>query len=232
MAESPEPPVGLLRDRTDAGHRLGERLEGYRTLRPVVLGIPRGGIVVASEIARELSAPLDVLVVRKIGDPFNPEYGLGAVAEGGVRLLDERRILESGRTVPSLEPVIALELRELERRLSTYRAHRPRVELRGRTVILVDDGVATGGTVRAGLKAVRAAGALKVVLAFGVCAHDTFESLRREADDIIAIQVPRRLTAVGEWFEDFREVSDEEVGRCLRTNPGLDRPDGTPAPAG
>jgi putative phosphoribosyl transferase len=203
-------------DRQDAGRQLGERLERFRDRRPVVLAIPRGGVVVAFEVARRLAAPLDVLVVRKIGAPRNPEYGLGAVAEEGIRMLDERRMREIGYSAADLEPVVQRELKELERRVRRYREGRPRIEVTGRTVILVDDGVATGGTVRAGIRALRAWNVHRIVLALGVCPTETYSVLRREVDDLVVLRVPPHFFAVGEWYRNFGQVGDEEVCRLLR----------------
>jgi putative phosphoribosyl transferase len=207
----------ILKDRKDAGRRLAERLLRFRGENPVVLGIPRGGVVVAAEIAEMLNAPLDILAVRKIGAPINPEYGLGAVAEGGIRLLDGPRMEELGYSAASLEPVIERELKELERRIRRYREGRSRIELRNRTVILVDDGVATGGTVRVAIQALRALQVSRIVLALGVCPPETYSLLRREADDIVVLAVPRAFYAVGEWYREFEPVEDDEVCEVLRS---------------
>jgi putative phosphoribosyl transferase len=206
----------ILKDRQDAGRRLAERLLKFRSQSPVTLAIPRGGVVVAAEIARRLDTPLDILVVRKIGAPANPEYGLGAVAEGGVRLLDEPRIHEAGYSDARLEPVIKEELEEVERRVRRYREGRPRIELAHRTVILVDDGVATGGTVRAAIRALRALNVSRIVLALGVCPPETYALLRREVDDLVVLAVPEVFFAVGEWYQRFEPVEDEEVCQLLR----------------
>jgi putative phosphoribosyl transferase len=205
----------VLEDRQEAGRRLAERLLKFRGQHPVVLAIPRGGVVVAAEIARALSAPLDILVVRKIGAPFNPEYGLGAVAEGGVRMLDESRLKEAGYSAESLEPVIRDELEEVERRIRRYREGRPRIEVANRTVILVDDGVATGGTVRVAIQALRAMQVSRIVLALGVCPRETYALLRRESDDVVVLALPQPFFAVGEWYRKFEPVEDEEVCRLL-----------------
>lgn len=207
----------VLKDRQEAGRRLSERLLRFRRQDPVVLGIPRGGVVVAAEIARRLNAPLDILAVRKIGAPINPEYGLGAVAEGGVRLLDGPRMEELGYSSASLEPVIERELKELDRRIRRYRGGRPRIELRNRTVILVDDGVATGGTVRVAIQALRALHVSRVVLALGVCPPEAYSLLRRDADDIVVLGVPSAFYAVGEWYQEFEPVEDDEVCELLRS---------------
>jgi predicted phosphoribosyltransferase len=214
MTEPGGRPVPLP-DRQTAGERLAERLLSYRDQDPVVLALPRGGVPVAFEIAVRLGAPLDVLIVRKVGAPANPEYGLGAVVEGGTRYLDEPRIRAAGHTVRDLGPTIAREAAEVDRRAREYRAGHPPVDLRNRTVILVDDGVATGGTVLAALHAVRSREPRRVVLALGVAPPDTVESLRPEVDDIVVLLVPATFFAVGEWYHRFAQVSDEEVRRLL-----------------
>ena len=205
----------ILRDRVDAGRRLARRLEKYRHERPAIVALPRGGVPVGAEVARALDAPLDILIVRKIGAPGNPEYGLGAVAEDGSRVIDDPRVREIGLTREDLEPVIAEELEEIARRASIYRSGRPAIDLRDRTVILVDDGVATGVTVRAAVVAVRRQGPRRVVLAFGVSPPQTQEALARIADDVIVLLVPPRFYAVGEWYLDFRPVEDADVLRTL-----------------
>lgn len=204
---SPRP----LPDRQTAGVRLAARLRHYRDERPVVLALPRGGVPVGFEIASRLGAPLDILIVRKIGAPGNPEYGLGAVVEGGTRFLDEPRVRAIGHTVRDLGPIIAREMAEVERRAQEFRAGRPPVDIHDRTVILVDDGVATGGTVLAALQAIRSRGPRRIVVALGVAPPDTVESLRAEVDDLVVLLVPRVFFAVGEWYHQFSQVSDEEV---------------------
>ncbi len=214
MTEPGVRPVPLP-DRRTAGERLAERLLSYRDQDPVVLALPRGGVPVAFEIAVRLGAPLDLLIVRKVGAPGNPEYGLGAVVEGGTRYLDEPRIRAAGYTVRELGPTIAREAAEVDRRALEYRAGHPPVDLRNRTVILVDDGVATGGTVLAALQAIRSRGPRRVVLALGVAPPDTVEALRSEVDEIVVLVVPAMFFAVGEWYHRFAQVSDEEVRRLL-----------------
>jgi predicted phosphoribosyltransferase len=211
----PEGPPAPLPDRRTAGERLAARLLPYRDQDPVVVALPRGGVPVAFEIAVRLGAPLDVLIVRKVGAPANPEYGLGAVVEGGTRYLDEPRIRAAGLTVRDLGPTIAREAAEVDRRAREFRAGYPPVELGNRTVILVDDGVATGGTVLAALQAVRARRPRRIVLALGVAPPDTVESLRPEVDDLVVLLVPAMFFAVGEWYHRFAQVSDEEVRRLL-----------------
>lgn len=204
-----------LPDRRTAGEQLAERLLHYRSEEPVVLALPRGGVPVGYEIARRLGAPLDVLIVRKVGAPSNPEYGLGAVVEGGSRYLDEPRIRAAGFTVRALGPTIAREIEEVDRRAREYRKGRAPIDVKDRTVIIVDDGVATGGTVIAALRATRARAPRRVVLALGVAPADTVENLRSEADDLVVLLVPEVFFAVGEWYHRFSQVSDEEVRELL-----------------
>jgi putative phosphoribosyl transferase len=216
MASS-EPSVGNepLADRVDAGRRLAARLERYRALSPLVLGIPRGGVPVAFEIARTLNAELDVLLVRKVGAPGDPEYGLGAVAEGGVVAVDERRARAVGTSRAELEPVIRAELGEVADRARRFREGRPPPKPAGRTVVVVDDGVATGGTVEAGIAVVRAQRPSAVVVALGVAPPEAIARLRRLADDVVVALVPTFLEAVGQWYREFEPVDDREVVRLL-----------------
>lgn len=208
-------PLELFHDRTDAGIRLADRLQSVRADRPIVLALPRGGVPVAFEIARRLEAPLDVLIVRKVGAPGNPEYGLGAVAEDGTRWIDEPRMREAGYSLRDLAPVAEREAAETRRRAAAYRHGRPPLELRGRPVLLVDDGVATGGTLRVAIRAVRARDPRRVTVALGVAPRDTLRQLEKEADQVLAILVPETFFAVGEWYVRFDQVSDLEVEQLL-----------------
>ncbi len=210
---------GMLQDRQEAGERLAARLLGYRDQHPVVLALPRGGVPVADEIARRLGVPLDVLIVRKVGSPSNPEYGLGALVEDGTRYLDEERVRAAGYTLRDLEPTIAEELEEIQRRARAYRGDRPRPDLRDRVVILVDDGVATGGTLHAAIRSVRSQHPRRVVVALGVSPRDTLRQLEREADEVVSVLVPDLFFAVGQWYRRFDQVSDEEVERRLGRAP-------------
>lgn len=205
----------LFEDRTEAGRRLAIELERWRSERPVVIGLPRGGVPVAAEVASALGAPLDVLVVRKLGAPGMPEYGMGAIAEGGVVHLSRDAMASMGLTDLDLGPVAEREARELERRVRIFRGERPIENLRGRTVIVVDDGIATGGTAMAAVKAVRELGADKVILAAPVVAPSTVESLRSEADEVVFVEAPEGFYAVGAWYRHFPQTSDEEVVECL-----------------
>jgi erythromycin esterase-like protein/predicted phosphoribosyltransferase len=205
-----------FRNRVEAGRLLAEQLRGYAGRDDViVLGLPRGGVPVASEIARALNAPLDVFVVRKLGVPGHEELALGAIATGGTRVLN-RQVVESLAIPPELiETVDAREMRELQRREREYRGNRPPPDLAGRTVILVDDGLATGSTMSAAARAVRQEGAARIVVAVPVADPDVCNALRAEADEVVCLVTPRPFQAVGVWYEDFSQVSDEEVRDLL-----------------
>ncbi len=209
------PSVPVFRDRVDAGNRLADSLARFRHRPAVVLALPRGGVPVAEVIADRLDAPLDVFVVRKIGAPGNPEYGLGAVTEGGTVLLDHERVRELGFGPADLDPQVREQLAEVERRVRRFRGDRPPVDVEGSTVIVVDDGIATGGTARAALKAIRLRRPKRLVLAVGVASPDARDVLAREVDELVCPCVPARFFAVGEWYEDFSEVTDDEVVTIL-----------------
>jgi len=209
----------LFADRTDAGRRLGERLVNEIEGPAVVLGIPRGGVVVAAEVARALDAQLDVVVPRKVGAPFNPELGLGAVAPG-VRVLDERLIRELGVPQSYLEREIAAQEREIERRLQAYRGGRPPVDVGGSIAVVVDDGVATGGTAVAACRWARAAGAKGVVLAVPVAPPQAMGMLTAEAGRVVALATPAPFHAVGQWYRDFDQVDDRTVVALLQGDAG------------
>lgn len=204
-----------FRDRADAGRRLAALLGAYGDDRPIVLALPRGGVVTAFEIAQALHAPLDVLVVRKLGAPAQPEFGVGAIAPNGVRIVDRSSMTLAGMTTDDLNAVIERETAELMRRERRYRAGRPPLDVRGRTVILVDDGIATGVTVRAAIASLRKSGAGRIVLAVGVCAPEAARHLRAEVDDLVCVLTPSDLVAVGLYFDDFSQVEDDDVVRLL-----------------
>jgi putative phosphoribosyl transferase len=207
----------MFRDREQAGRRLAELLREHRGKDPVVLALPRGGVPVAVPVAEALGAPLDVLVARKLGAPFQPEYALGAIAEGGARVADPDALREAGVDDATLEALVAREEAELHRRVRRYRGKRALPPLRGRTVIVVDDGVATGRTARAALRAARALGAGRLLLAAPVIAASTAAALRAEgdADEVVAVTEPDLLDAVGSWYERFEQVEDDEVVALL-----------------
>ena len=204
----------IFEDRRDAGHRLAEALAGLRGTDAVVLGIPRGGVIVADVVASELSLPLDVVVPRKIGAPGNPELGLGAVAPG-VRVLDRKMIDRLRVPEAYLDAEVAAQEREIARRLERYRAGRPGLDVSGRVAVVVDDGVATGGTAIAALRWAKAADAARVVLAVPVAPFSTIERLRGEADEVIALETPEPFYAVGEWYRRFTQTTDDEVVTAL-----------------
>jgi putative phosphoribosyl transferase len=205
----------LFEDREDAGRRLAERLMPYADENPVVFALPRGGVPVGAEVSRFLGAPLEVIVARKLGAPGQPEFGIGAVAPGGVRILNERAVRALRIPEDYLEQVSIRESEEVDRRLRLFRGDRPYPELQTRTAILVDDGLATGVTARAALLALYRMNPRRLVLAVPVCAPQTAEALRPETDDLICLLAPPDLEAVGLWYRNFEQVPDEEVVRLL-----------------
>lgn len=204
----------IFADRVEAGERLAVALARYKGADAVVLAIPRGGVIVGEAVARALGLPLDVVVPRKIGAPGNPELGLGAIAPG-VRVLDEWLIERLGVTEEYLEREIEAEEREIERRERVYRAGRPPVDVAGKVAIVVDDGVATGGTAIAALRWARAQGAARVVLAVPVAPPGSVVKLAREADEVVVLETPEPFFAVGEWYRRFDQTTDEEVIAAL-----------------
>ncbi len=204
-----------FKDREDAGRQLAERLLPYRDENPIVLALPRGGVPVGYEVARALKAPLDVFIARKLGAPGRRELGIGAVAQGGVRVLNEDTIRALGIPEEYIEQVAAEETAEIERRLRLLRGDRPEPRVRGRTVILVDDGIATGVTAWAAIRALRRRVPQRLVLAVPVCAPQTAEAIRPEVDDLVCLKAPYNLMAIGFWYRDFEQVSDEEVIELL-----------------
>jgi putative phosphoribosyl transferase len=202
-------------DREHAGRELAKRLAHFRKQSPIVLGLPRGGVPVAYEVARALHAPLDVWVVRKLGAPIQPELGMGAVAEGGEVFVDAHIVREVGASEAEVQEVIARKTAEVEDRCKRFRRGRPTPDLTNKTVLLVDDGIATGGTARAALRAIRRMKPGRVVLAVPVGSTDTLEALADEADEILCLSPHPNLYAIGFWYEDFRPVEDEEVVAIL-----------------
>jgi len=206
----------LFRDRRDAGRALAARLEAWAG-RPdvVVLGLPRGGVPVAFEVAHGLRAPLDVFLVRKLGLPGHEELGFGAIASGGVRVLNEDMVRALGLPTDVIEAVTATELKELERRERAYRGNRSSVDVRGRTAILVDDGLATGASMRAAIVALRRRQPARVVVAVPLGAAETCQAMVAEADEVVCARTPEPFHAVGLWYEDFDQTTDEEVQDLL-----------------
>jgi putative phosphoribosyl transferase len=205
-----------FRDRTDAGERLADALAGLVRAPAVVLGVPRGGVLVAVPVARRLEAPLDVVVPKKLGAPGNPELGLGAVAPG-VRVLDERLARRLGVDDAYLEAEIARAESEISRRTEAYRSGRTGVALTDRSTIIVDDGVATGSTAYAAVEWARANGAAAVIFAAPVAPPDTADRLRAVCDDAVFLVTPRTFFAVGEWYDDFDQVTDDQVREALQS---------------
>lgn len=209
----------LFRDRRQAGQELAEQLrilyDKGALPEPVVLALPRGGVTVGREVALALDAPLDVLVVRKIGAPFHEEYGIGAIVGDDPPLFDTRVLERLGLSKASLAPLVDRERAELHRREALYRQGREAPELRGHTVIVVDDGVATGSTARAALRFVRGREPERVVLAAPVCSPDAAHMLEKEADDVVCLDRPRSFMAVGEWYQNFDQLTDDDVLAAL-----------------
>ena len=210
-----DPQPTRFRDRRDAGRRLAGLLRPLAAERPVVVGLPRGGVPVADEVATALNAPLEILAVRKLGAPHNPEYGIGAIAEDGTRVFDGEALAVLGIRDGVLDSIVARETEELRRRVAAYRGSRPAGELEGRTVVVVDDGVATGVTDTAALRALRRRKPHRLVLAVPVCAPDSAARLREEADEVVCLVEPPLLYGVGQWYRDFSQVSDAEVISAL-----------------
>ena len=212
-------------DRRQAGRRLAEELGDLAGTRPVVLGLARGGVPVAAEVATALGAELDVLVVRKLGAPGNPEFAFGALAEGGGPYLNQPTVHSLAISDAELAAAIAHAEEQIAARVERFRSGRP-LELADRVVLVVDDGLATGATARAALRAVRAQHPARLVLAVPVGAPETVEALAAEADEIICPLQPFDMWAVGAWYEHFGQVSDEEVVACLSGAPAADPPRG------
>jgi predicted phosphoribosyltransferase len=205
-----------FRDRTDAGKQLAEKLSSYRDVEDLlVLGLPRGGVPVASEVARELDAPLDVYIVRKLGVPGHEELAFGAIASGGTRVLNRDVVDSLGITGETIEQVAEREQKELLRREEHYRGERQPPAVSGRTVVVVDDGLATGASMRAAVKALREQGAGRIVAGVPTAAPDTAESMKELADDVVCVMKPAGFGGVGAWYEDFSQTTDEEVTELL-----------------
>jgi putative phosphoribosyl transferase len=202
------------RDRRDAGRALAEQLSRYKGCSDlIVLALPRGGVPVAYEVAHALGAPLDVFVVRKLGYPGQEEYAIGAIASGGVQVLNPFAI--DGVSELQLGHILARERAELARREALYRGSKPPVDVRGRTVIVVDDGLATGSTMRAAVAALRQRDPARLIVGVPVGAEDTCQQLRSEADEVVCPSTPSPFRAVGLWYQEFPQTSDEEVHRLL-----------------
>ena len=206
----------VFHDRPEAGRLLARELRTYAGRDDVVvLGLPRGGVPVAAEVAEALGAPLDVLVVRKLGAPGQEELAIGAIGEGGGRVLNRQLVRDLGLSSAAIDRIAAREERELQRRVASYRGGHEALEVEGKTVIVVDDGVATGATMRAGLQTVRALGASAIVAAAPVGAADAVALLEEDADEVVVLETPAWFSAVGQWYEDFGQTTDDEVRTLL-----------------
>jgi putative phosphoribosyl transferase len=214
----------VFQDRREGGRALAELLVGREDFQdPVVLALPRGGVPVGAEVARALGAPMDILVVRKLGLPGQPELAMGAVASGGVVVRNPEVLRQVGVDDAAFRSVAARETRELLRREAAYRGERTPVEIRGRTVLLVDDGIATGSTVRAAIQALRLRGAERVVVAVPVVPPDVRDALTTESDEVVCVSTPRPFHAISPWYREFPQLSDDEVRDIL------DAPNGGPS---
>lgn len=211
----------MFRDRKEAGERLAARLAHLRGRDSVVLALPRGGVAIGAEIAKGLGAPLDVVLVRKIGVPWQPELALGAVAEGPAPevFIDEEMARSLAVSDGYIREETARQLAELERRRQLYCGGRPPVDIASRTAIVVDDGIASGATMRVALRALRRRGPARLVLAAPVAAAETLAALAAEADETVCVEAPRGLGAIGYYFGDFHQMSDDEVTRLLGASP-------------
>lgn len=205
-----------FRDRIDAGNRLAAELSHLATEPLIILGLPRGGVPVALRVALALHAPLDVVLVRKLGLPGHRELAIGAIGEDGVRVLNDDVIAMAGVTTDDLAATEALEQVEMARRATRFRGSRPRLPLVGRTAVVVDDGIATGATARAACRAARLHGAGRVVLAVPVAPTDWVRRMGDAADEYVCVDTPACFGAVGEFYDDFSQTTDDEVVRCLR----------------
>jgi predicted phosphoribosyltransferase len=208
----------LFQNRRDAGRALASALQQYAQRADVlVLGLPRGGVPVAYEVARALNVPLDIFVVRKLGVPGQEELALGAIASGGMRVLNEEVVRALGIAGEEIDFVTRRELPELERREHQYRGDRPPLEVKGRTVLLIDDGLATGSTMRAGTAALSRMGPARIVIAVPVAARATCDELRAEGHDLVCLATPDHFYAVGQWYREFDQTTDAEVRELLQT---------------
>jgi putative phosphoribosyl transferase len=206
----------LFKDRAEAGRALAARLVGaISDPNPLVLALPRGGVPVAFEVARALHAELDIFLVRKLGVPGHEELAIGALASGSVRILNQALIADLHLPQGAIEQVTIREQRELERREALYRAGRPAIPVRDRTIVLIDDGLATGASMKAASKALRAEGPRQLIVAVPVAASQTCDEFRGEVDDIVCVETPEPFMAVGIWYEDFQQTTDEEVQLLL-----------------
>lgn len=205
----------MFEDRLDAGKKLAEKLKDFRDKNIIILAIPRGGVVVGSQVAQSLNAPLDVIIARKLGYTYQPELGIGAISENGAIFLDKENIEELDVSDEELERIKNKEEEELRRRIQIYRKGRSLPKLKGKTVILVDDGLATGVSAKAAISTIKKEGAEKITLAIPVCSTQTAKEIREKVDSLICVLSTNHLQAVGEYYKNFEQVSDEKVLEIL-----------------
>lgn len=215
----------MFEDRVEAGVALGRRLAHLKVFDPVVLGLPRGGVPVAAEVARALDAPLDVIVVRKLGVAGQREFTIGAIGEGDVRHIDWNAVARAGVTGSQVTEAIAVETKELRHRAARLRAGRPPLDISGRSVVIVDDGIATGSTVTAAVMVARDLGAAYVIIAIPVAPRETIPQLEEIADEVAVLETPHPFHAVGEGYRDFSQLGDSEVLAILRRGRSRSMPD-------
>ena len=217
-----------FRDRSDAGKKLAAALEGYKNRKPAILALPRGGVPVAAEVAAALHAPIDLILVRKVGVPFQPELAMGAVVDGGSPIVvsNEEVIRLAHVDEATFKAVCDAELAEIERRRKRYLGRRPPLDVAGRTAIVVDDGIATGATIRAALRATRKRNPERLLLAVPVAPTESLDELRGEADDVVCLEDYELFDAIGFYYRDFRQLADEEVVDILNRCPPLEPRDG------
>lgn len=207
-----------FRDRVDAGRKLAAELQQYRDAKDtMVIALPRGGVVVGVEVAKALSLPLDIVVPRKISAPGNPEYAIGAITESGNPTWDRQAVSLTDASEEYLAKAVVKERAEAQRRLTTYRGNRPSRDVKGKTVLLVDDGIATGATMRAAITTLRAEGAQRIILAVPVAATDSIATLQSEVDEIVCLYAPQWFGAVGAFYDTFEQTTDDEVIALLMT---------------
>jgi predicted phosphoribosyltransferase len=205
----------IFTDRTDAGEQLARQLQTYKAEKPLVLALPRGGVPVAAVVAKELAAPLSVIIARKIGAPSNPEFGIGAISENDVFLLDNQIVNSLQLQEPDVEHIIEKETHELDRRAQLYRNGHALPDMADRVVLIVDDGVATGVTMRAAIQAVQKMKPQKIIGASPVCADDTAQQLQAMCDSLVCVHRAKDLQAIGSYYKQFNQVSDDAVIDCL-----------------
>lgn len=211
----------IFKDRSQAGQRLAQLVKKYSIEKPIILALPRGGVPLGFEIAKVLKVPLDVIITRKLGVPGNKELGVGAIAERDSKILDPNMLSQSGLTEDDLEEIVKEENIEMARRIKLYRGNKPLPDLKNKTVILVDDGLATGVSAKAAIVSVKKLNPKKIIFAAPVCSYDTGRELSFLVDDLVCLTVPLNVYAIGFWYENFEQISDEEVLDLLKQARGF-----------